>query len=894
MYKKENDIEYLKAEIKKKNRLIDEYHLTFRILNLQIAQLQHYKNRISNLHARIEYYRKVIDRLENIIPVKKFIKIVYFGIDRCVNILEKIFKKINCRQFIINEKNNFIIHYKFFENQQFNQSHLILIVAEVTLPQCYKYRVQQKKEYFEKLGWQCRIVDWRNQSEVLSVLQICKEVIFYRVPAFQNVLDQISEAKRLGLKTWWEVDDLIFDKKLYLQCGFMKYLPKEELDLLLFGSGLFRKALLACDHAIASTSSLAQNIRQVGVHEVKVIENALDQNTLRIASDLYPRKLEIDGDLKKKDEIIVLYGSGTKTHNADFLIAADGIISALIHEKKLRLWIIGELELPNQFEDFKNQICYFSFRSYDQYMKLLSHADIAIAPLEDIAFNDAKSNIKFLEASILGIVSVCSPRKNFKEIIRDGENGFIANSTSEWKEKICLLAGNSQLRQRLGRQAYYDILKDYSPDTILKKQVEPIFGIPNKQVRDKLKILVVNLYYAPYSYGGATMVAEEMSRRIQKKDNTEIAIFTSRPFSQHKGLRRYCDNGSLVYSVEISPQSYPSEEFNNTEIVDPFEMVLQAVQPDIVHFHAIQNLGLHLIASCQLKDIPYIITLHDTWWLCDRTFMVKNNHKYCFQEKIDLNICQACEPQVFYLRERMKMMKKSLEGASLLLSPSETHRQLYIVNDVDPDKIIVNRNGVSRPRKLRKKRMAGSVLRFGFVAGNEIIKGYNLIFDVFTSLKHENWKLTIVDSKSNLGYSSFDIDSWKGQDKVIIIPPYDENSKDDFFNEIDILLFPSQWKESYGLTVREALLRDVWVVCTHPGGQSEDVMDGINGTYISLYDGSEELKKVIEGFLEQPSFLDAYLNPYKDHIMTYEQQADELFEIYNSVKVAENKKHPVL
>lgn len=108
------------------------------------------------------------------------------------------------------------------------------------------------------------------------------------------------------------------------------------------------------------------------------------------------------------------------------------------------------------------------------------------------------------------------------------------------------------------------------------------------------------------------------------------------------------------------------------------------------------------------------------------------------------------------------------------------------------------------------------------------------------------------------------------------------------------MLFPSQWKESYGLTVREALLRDVWVVCTHPGGQSEDVMDGINGTYISLYDGSEELKKVIEGFLEQPSFLDAYLNPYKDHIMTYEQQADELFEIYNSVKVAENKKHPVL
>ncbi len=55
-----------------------------------------------------------------------------------------------------------------------------------------------------------------------------------------------------------------------------------------------------------------------------------------------------------------------------------------------------------------------------------------------------------------------------------------------------------------------------------------------------------------------------------------------------------------------------------------------------------------------------------------------------------------------------------------------------------------------------------------------------------------------------------------------------------------MLLFPTQWK-SFGLTVREALIRDVWVIATDAGGVVEDIVDGKNGNIIPFDDGEPRL-----------------------------------------------------
>ena len=117
-----------------------------------------------------------------------------------------------------------------------------------------------------------------------------------------------------------------------------------------------------------------------------------------------------------------------------------------------------------------------------------------------------------------------------------------------------------------------------------------------------------------------------------------------------------------------------------------------------------------MLRACQDAGIPYVVTVHDAWWLCARQFMVKADGAYCFQTRIDLSVCQACVPDAPYVKPRFNMLTHALAGAALLLSPSEAHRQLYLANGFPSDRVLVNHNGVRLPQRPRS---AGPAARCG-------------------------------------------------------------------------------------------------------------------------------------------------------------------------------------
>ncbi|MFS8366405.1 glycosyltransferase [Acetobacter oryzifermentans] len=751
----------------------------------------------------------------------------------------------------------------------------VLIIAELSLRQCAKYRVWQKEEQLRSLGWLVEVVDWRETEEALSALQVCTEVIFYRVPAFPAVETLLKETRRLELSPWWEVDDLIFSAEDYKQNGNLATLDKQEQEELLFGVRLFRKCLLSCDKAIASTRVLAQAMQKAGIQHTVVIENALDQQTLDVVADIRQNGVP-QHDTQR--EIRIVYGSGTRTHDADFKLAAAGILAAMQADPRLTLHIIGDLTLPSEFDALGGRVQTQIGLDYAAYMQLLAQADITIAPLEPTIFNDAKSNIKFLEAAVLSLPVVCSPRDAFMQIVQDDKNGLVAQTDTEWCDAILKLAADSTLRKTLGDQAHKDVLNHYSPEAIVKNQVLPVFGKPEVQKSSELRILCANIYYEPRSFGGATFVAEEMARRLQQQENTKVAVFTSRPPLAQRGKAsiRYCMEGTDILGVITPPDHDAVAGLDNADATQAFKKWVEAFRPSIVHFHATQGLGLGCVRVCMEKNIPYVITLHDAWWLCERQFMVKADGHYCFQEKINLHTCQLCVPHARHLAERQILMITAMQHAALLLTPSAEHRALFVANGIPADKIRVNRNGFLWPKSSHPQRIPGQKLRFGYVGGTEEIKGYSLVKRAFEALERDDWELVIVDNKLNLGIKSVYTGAWKTQGRVSTIPAYTRETIDDFFNSIDVLLFPSQWKESYGLTVREALSRDVWVISTAPGGQAEDIEDGVNGTLIPIDGRPETLHMAVENLLDTPGFMQDYVNPHKATLATFEQQSAEL------------------
>ncbi|WP_316250532.1 glycosyltransferase family 4 protein [Pseudomonas fluorescens] len=525
---------------------------------------------------------------------------------------------------------------------------------------------------------------------------MCSAVIFFRVPAFADVLQLIEEARRLKVTSYWDADDLIFDPQVYRQGNDLTALSANTIANLLAAVALYQQALLSCDRAIAATATLALAMTEAGARHVTLVEQTPD------------------------------------------------------------------------------------------------------------AESDSKS----------------------------------------WQPLSRIFPAQAKTRVR--------------------------------------RVLSANIFFAPRSYGGATIIAEQMTRLMVQAAQLQPFVFTSLPVANAApyGLFRYEVNKVAVIGMGLPDER--SEYFENPATIPTFEAMLSSVAPDLVHLHSVQGLGAQLAESCRKAGIPFVVTLHDTWWICGRQFMINNHGQYCGQTRISTEVCAKCVDDPVLNDYRQQWLANMLKKADLLLAPSKFARDLYIANGFDATKIRVNNNGILAPAANYRKQ-PGKTLRFGYVGGNVSIKGVTLLARAFASLNRSDYELKVVDSQLHLGLRSFKPDSIKIPGTVTFIPGYAQANMDAFYSGIDVLLFPTQLKETFGLSVREALARDVWVISTQGGGTVEDIVDGVNGTIIPLSTDEKYLRQALSDVLEnQQRFLE-HRNPFKASIKLCSDQSLELQGIYADV-----------
>ncbi len=92
----------------------------------------------------------------------------------------------------------------------------------------------------------------------------------------------------------------------------------------------------------------------------------------------------------------------------------------------------------------------------------LKPIDVGIMPLPDNEWTRGKCGMKALQFMALGIPPVCSPVGANMEIVKDGVNGFLANTDEEWVEKLDRLLTSADLRRQLGGAARATVENEYS------------------------------------------------------------------------------------------------------------------------------------------------------------------------------------------------------------------------------------------------------------------------------------------------------------------------------------------------------------------------------------------------------------------------------------------------
>lgn len=92
----------------------------------------------------------------------------------------------------------------------------------------------------------------------------------------------------------------------------------------------------------------------------------------------------------------------------------------------------------------------------------LLEMDIGLAPFPNTGWTPWRCHGKILQYMAAGIPTIASPIGIVPDYIKDGVNGFLANTPEEWIEKLGRLAADPELRSRIGRAGRATIEAEYS------------------------------------------------------------------------------------------------------------------------------------------------------------------------------------------------------------------------------------------------------------------------------------------------------------------------------------------------------------------------------------------------------------------------------------------------
>lgn len=345
--------------------------------------------------------------------------------------------------------------------------------CDYSVPHPIRYRVDHQIEELEAAGLTVQKVNaWDMKTDIL---RHARTFIIFRCPLSDEVESLIIQAKKLNKRVIYDIDDLVIDTAYTDSIPFVKAMTAHDKSCYDDGVRRMGETLKLCDCAITTTEGMADELKKyvprvyinrnvaselmidysnIAIYRRDVLPSLQSSSVLPEDRVPYKRAIERRDKKQKTQEIRIGYFSGSITHNADFNLVLPALSKVMETHRNVTLMVGGELDVPDALMPFSDRIVTFPFCDWRRLPNYIASCDINIAPLENTLFNRAKSENKWIEASLVKVPTVASNVGAFKKMIQDGVTGFLCDDCEDWCAVLERLIIDSGLRKSVGESSY--------------------------------------------------------------------------------------------------------------------------------------------------------------------------------------------------------------------------------------------------------------------------------------------------------------------------------------------------------------------------------------------------------------------------------------------------------
>lgn len=326
-------------------------------------------------------------------------------------------------------------------------------------------------------------------------------------------------------------------------------------------------------------------------------------------------------------------------------------------------------------------------------------------------------------------------------------------------------------------------------------------------------------------FGGEDSVIDEEAKLLKSKGHEVIQLIRD----NSEELSLFKNKLNAIKNISYSKKSL--------EILN--QKTKRLGIPDIVHVHNIFPLWTYSVFDFFKKQkIPIVMTLHNYRLIWEKLGLFhKNRKKYGYFK--DSNIGS------FVISKLINRRKDLLKNVSKFITHTEFTKQEFATSVLPEDKLIIKPNFL----KFKKKK---------FIS---ISKKENAIFASRISL--EKGILTLIKAFNNIDLKLdilgdgplFNRVKKSNIKNIKLHGNLQRNEVRKFINKSKFLIFPSEWYESFPMTILEAFSEGTLVIASNIGSIKSIIKDKYNGILFEPGNHKDLINKV-KWILNNPNICD--------------------------------------